>query len=122
MTHLHGKRLPRPGREPGQGPGHGPGHRKVLATVIGLVAALGLGTIGEAQAAPADRATATAPRWSDKPHGFASLDGGTTGGAGGKVVTVTDQASLVKYAAAEEPYVIRVSGAIAVGPSARTST
>ena len=48
--------------------------------------------------------------------GFASLAGGTTGGAGGKVVTVTDQASLAKYAAAEEPYVIRVAGSVAVAP------
>ena len=31
-------------------------------------------------------------------------------------MTVTDQAALATYAAAEEPYVIRVSGAIAVEP------
>ncbi|WP_128436674.1 pectinesterase family protein [Streptomyces cyaneus] len=111
MTHLHGKRLPRPG------------YGRVVATVLGLVAALCLGAVGEAQAVgPAPTAAATAPtdssadRWTDQPHGFASLAGGTTGGAGGKVVTVTDQASLAKYAAAEEPYVIRVSGAIAVEP------
>jgi pectinesterase len=106
---------------------------KVLAAVIGLVLALSLGAIGQAKAAtPAGTSaiagseaasvaagpagTSAADRWADTPHGFASLAGGTTGGAGGKVVTVTDQASLVKYAAAEEPYVIRVSGAIAVEP------
>lgn len=107
MTHLHGKRLPRPG------------YSKVVATVLGLVAALCLGAVGEAQAVSPAPAASTAPsvdRWTDQPHGFASLAGGTTGGAGGKVVTVTDQASLAKYAAAEEPYVIRVSGAIAVEP------
>ncbi|KOG33845.1 pectinesterase family protein [Streptomyces resistomycificus] len=105
MTHLHSKRLSRPG------------HGKVVAAVIGLAAALSLGAAGEAMAAPA-QAPASAPvdRWSDRAHGFASLAGGTTGGAGGKVVTVTDQASLAKYAAAEEPYVIRVSGSIAVEP------
>ncbi|MFJ4936579.1 pectinesterase family protein [Streptomyces pseudovenezuelae] len=91
----------------------------VLAAVLGLLAALSLGAIGQAGAvekAPADSRSAPADRWSDRAHGFASLAGGTTGGAGGKVVTVTDQAALAAYAAAEEPYVIRVSGAIAVEP------
>ncbi|MFF4258088.1 pectinesterase family protein [Streptomyces sp. NPDC001663] len=113
--HLHSKRLPGP--RPGAG--------KVLAAVIGLVAALSLGAIGQAKAAnPVGTSgsassvgtSAAADRWTDKPHGFASLAGGTTGGAGGKVVTVTDQASLARYAAAEEPYIIRVSGSIAVEP------
>ena len=109
MTHLHSKRLPVVGR--------------TLAAVVGLVAALGLGAVGEANAvtpaatdATASTTTASAARWTDQPHGFASLAGGTTGGAGGKVVTVTDQASLVKYAAAPEPYIIRVSGSIDVEP------
>ncbi|MFF7175989.1 pectinesterase family protein [Streptomyces pseudovenezuelae] len=91
----------------------------VLAAVLGLLAALSLGAIGQARAvekAPADSRSAPADRWSDRAHGFASLAGGTTGGAGGKVVTVTDQAALAAYAAAEEPYVIRISGAIAVEP------
>ncbi|WP_327427781.1 pectinesterase family protein [Streptomyces sp. NBC_01236] len=113
MTHLHSKRLP------------GPGLGRTLAAVVGLVAALTLGAVGQAKAADAEpkalseaasKTPSTMDRWSDQPHGFASLDGGTTGGAGGKVVTVTDQASLAKYAAAEEPYVIRVSGAVAVEP------
>ncbi|MFF3331354.1 pectinesterase family protein [Streptomyces sp. NPDC002888] len=109
MTHFHSKRLPRPGG--------------ALAAVAGLVAALALGTIGEARAAEPGPAPTSAPasapaasRWTDQPHGFASLAGGTTGGAGGKVVTVTDQAALAKYAAAQEPYVIRVAGAVAVEP------
>ncbi|MFI6206772.1 pectinesterase family protein [Streptomyces sp. NPDC051041] len=107
MTHFRGKRLPRPG--------HGrPG--TVVAAVIGLVAALGLGAVGQARAAPAERPAPDASRWSDRPHGFASLAGGTTGGAGGRVVTVTDQAALAEYAAAPEPYVIRVRGAITVEP------
>ncbi|MCI3277151.1 pectinesterase family protein [Streptomyces cylindrosporus] len=104
--HLHSKRLP--GSRPGAG--------RVLAAVIGLVAALSLGAIGQARAAVPLKASVAADRFSDQAHGFASLAGGTTGGAGGEVVTVTDQASLVKYAAAEEPYVIRVSGSIAVEP------
>ena len=79
MTHVPSKRLPRSG--------------PVLAAVLGLLAALGLGTVGEAKAAaPASSAAApAADRWSERAHGFASLAGGTTGGAGGKVVTVTAQ-------------------------------
>ena len=105
MTHFRSKSLPRPG--------------VALAAIAGLVAALGLGATGEARAAEPARAemsTPSAARWTDQAHGFASLAGGTTGGAGGKVVTVTDHASLAKYAAAEEPYVIRVAGAVAVEP------
>ena len=105
MTHFRSKSLPRPG--------------VALAAIAGLVAALGLGATGEARAAEPARAemsTPAAARWTDQAHGFASLAGGTTGGAGGKVVTVTDPASLAKYAAAEEPYVIRVAGSVAVAP------
>ncbi|WP_369270239.1 polysaccharide lyase family 1 protein [Streptomyces sp. R11] len=102
--HLDSKRL------------HRPGYGTVLAAVLGLVAALSLGTMGEANAASPTAASPSVDRWTDRPHGFASLAGGTTGGAGGEVVTVTDQASLAKYAAAEEPYVIRVRGAITAQP------
>src|SRR5687767_14776414 len=101
MTHLRSKRLPHRGR--------------TFAAVTALVASFVVGAFTPAEAAE-PVATTSSPRWSDTPHGFASLDGGTTGGAGGKVVTVTDQASLVRYASAEEPYVIRVEGAIDVEP------
>jgi pectinesterase len=96
------------------------------------VASLALGAITPAGAAAepapvketttgaAGAAGAAADRWTDKPHGFASLDGGTTGGAGGKVVTVTTQAGLERYAAAEEPYVIRVAGTITAEPFGAT--
>ncbi|WP_443049760.1 pectinesterase family protein [Streptomyces sp. NBC_00287] len=97
MTQLHGKRLPGAGR--------------TMAAVVGLIVALGLGAVGEADAAPGP-----VDRFNDRPHGFASLDGGTTGGAGGKVVTVTDHASLAKYAAAAEPYIIRVQGTVTAEP------
>ncbi|MGW0821200.1 pectinesterase family protein [Streptomyces sp. NPDC002845] len=109
MTHLRSKRLP--------------GRGRTLAAVTALVASFVIGAFTPAEAAEAaGSAEATGPgpeshrSRSDKPHGFASLAGGTTGGAGGKVVTVTDHASLAAYAAAEEPYVIRVSGAIDVEP------
>ncbi|MCQ4208815.1 right-handed parallel beta-helix repeat-containing protein [Streptomyces longispororuber] len=83
---------------------------RTRAALAALAATLGLTTLSpSAQAAPPDRFAATA-------HGFASLAGGTTGGAGGRVVTVTTQADLEKYAAAEEPYVIRVAATITAEP------
>ena len=48
--------------------------------------------------------------------GFATLGGGTTGGAGGEVVTVKDFADFKKYAEElETPYVIIVDGEINTG-------
>ncbi|GAA2674516.1 MULTISPECIES: RICIN domain-containing protein [Actinosynnema] len=53
--------------------------------------------------------------WSGTPDGFAGA-AGTTGGAGGTVVTATNFADLVKYASASTPHVIRVDRAITVTP------
>jgi pectate lyase len=50
-------------------------------------------------------------------EGFATLEGGTTGGAAGPSVTVSNQADLERYAGATEPYVIRVSGTISLTPA-----
>ncbi|KAH6617413.1 pectin lyase fold/virulence factor [Chaetomium tenue] len=52
----------------------------------------------------------------DSADGFASLNGGTTGGKGGTVVTVNNQADLVKYAGSDGKYVIKVSGKINISP------
>jgi pectate lyase/pectin methylesterase-like acyl-CoA thioesterase len=109
MTHLRSKRLP-------TWSGASPGVGRTLVAVAALLGSLGLGAVGEAEAEAATEVRGAPRSWSDRPHGFASLDGGTTGGAGGKVVTVTDQAALVKYASADEPYVIRVKGSIDVDP------
>lgn len=49
--------------------------------------------------------------------GFASLNGGTTGGNGGTVVTVSTQADLEKYAKASGKYVIKVKGTINISPT-----
>ncbi|MGI5483434.1 pectinesterase family protein [Streptomyces lavendofoliae] len=89
---------------------------RVSATVTALVAVLALGAVTPAEAAPPAPRPPAADRWADRPHGFASLAGGTTGGRGGKVVTVRTQADLARYAGAAEPYVIRVAGAIDVEP------
>ncbi|WP_030263766.1 pectinesterase family protein [Streptomyces violens] len=103
MPYLRSKRLP----------------VRVLAVTTALAAALGLGAQTPAGAAEPPRPPETAAAQgmsADRPHGFASLAGGTTGGAGGKVVTVRTQADLAKYAAADEPYIIRVAAAIDVAP------
>jgi pectate lyase/fibronectin type 3 domain-containing protein len=46
--------------------------------------------------------------------GFASMNGGTTGGAGGPTVTVTNEADLAYYVnrPAAQPYIVQVSGTI----------
>ncbi len=54
--------------------------------------------------------------WPSTPDGFASTGGGTTGGAAGPAVTVTNLADLTRYVTATEPYVIKVAGAITVTP------
>jgi len=79
----------------------------------------GLDSSGAAKSTPT-KGEAAPRKWSDVADGFASLDGmgqnGTTGGAGGKTVTVTNQVELVRYARAIEPYIIRVKGAIKLTP------
>ena len=56
----------------------------------------------------------------DKPDGFASISGNglgtTTGGMGGKTITVTTLADLQLYAKAAEPYIILVKGKIDAVP------
>ncbi|CAH0045847.1 unnamed protein product [Clonostachys solani] len=52
----------------------------------------------------------------DNADGFASLNGGTTGGNGGTVVTVSTFDDLKKYASASGKYVIKVSGRITASP------
>ena len=49
------------------------------------------------------------------PIGFATLNGGTTGGKGAQVVTATTYAELKMYAESSTAYVIRVQGTIANG-------
>lgn len=56
--------------------------------------------------------------YANAPDGFAGA-AGTTGGAAGATVTVTNQADLERYAASGTPYVIRVGAAITVSPYGR---
>lgn len=47
--------------------------------------------------------------------GFATVNGSTTGGEGGVVVTVTNSADFIQYATRAGPHIIRVQGTIAFG-------
>lgn len=76
----------------------------------------GWNPVGAVGAVEGGASTGTGRTWSDTADGFASTEGGTTGGAGGGTVTVTTQADLVKYASASAAYVIEVAGAIAISP------
>lgn len=55
-------------------------------------------------------------QWNDSPVGFASLNGGTKGGAGGETVTVQNQEELERYAGSSSPYIIRIKGKIKISP------
>ena len=81
--------------------------RSLTAGVVALTASAVLGVPQAAVAAPGTA------------DGFASVAAlgltGTTGGAAGPTVTVTTSADLARYAGANTPYTILVSGRISVG-------
>lgn len=62
--------------------------------------------------------------YADGPTGYAAMDGsgsqyqpgGTTGGAGGTIVTVTNYNDLSYYADQDEPYIIQIKGQIIAPP------
>ncbi|TDZ31008.1 Pectinesterase [Colletotrichum spinosum] len=81
-----------------------------LATVVKAIATAT--ATAAPQAGDADDCSGT-------PDGFASLNGGTTGGKGGKVVVVKTQADLEKYAGESGKYVIKVSGKITITPKGK---
>ncbi|KAL4865197.1 pectin lyase fold/virulence factor [Aspergillus spectabilis] len=67
-------------------------------------------------AAPALVAAQTCAKCDIEAHGFASLNGGTTGGKGGRIVTAKKLDDLIRYAASTEPLIIRVDGMIKAKP------
>ncbi|MFF8452412.1 polysaccharide lyase family 1 protein [Streptomyces leeuwenhoekii] len=86
--------------------------RRTAAVTLAAVlvgALLGAGPAGAAPAAPAPGALATADGFA----GVAALgQGGTTGGAGGAVVTATTTARFLDYISRPEPLIVQVSGTI----------
>lgn len=77
-----------------------------LTLLLAVLPALGAGAATNVTCAKCD----------DVAHGFASLNGGTTGGKGGRIVTATSHAELVAYANATEPLIIRVEGELTSEP------
>lgn len=77
--------------------------RNLLITIAAVSGAVAFGAAG----------LSFGRTWSDKADGFASVNAlgqdGTTGGAGGKTVTVATQADLEKYAAKEAPNVLFIA-------------
>jgi pectate lyase len=54
------------------------------------------------------------PVFEEGPVGFASLNGGTTGGKGGATVTVSDAAALLEAVSGTEPRVVQIQGTISL--------
>ncbi|KAI8295312.1 hypothetical protein K4K59_004642 [Colletotrichum sp. SAR11_240] len=90
----------------------------VVADAVAQATPTTLSTVVKATATPAAVAAA-ADDCSGTPDGFASLNGGTTGGKGGEVVVVKTQADLEKYAGSTGKYVIKVSGKITITPKGK---
>lgn len=92
----------------------------VIALIISIVVA-GMTTMSNVSAA-----TPASDPFASKPVGFASLNAlgqnGTTGGTGGKTVTVSNQKDLETYAASSSPYIIRVQGTIKITPFGKEIT
>lgn len=51
----------------------------------------------------------------DVAHGFASLNGGTSGGKGGRIVLANNWDDLKRYASQDGPLIVRVNGSIKSG-------
>ncbi|WP_444665247.1 pectate lyase family protein [Cellulomonas sp. CW35] len=85
-----------------------------LGATVALTATLGLAAVSTGAQAATGQAT-----------GFASLNGGTTGGAGGQTVTASTgtaiHAALCSRASSSTPITIQVSGTITVGNTAKVS-
>lgn len=78
-----------------------------------LVTAIGIG---------AQPKTSRASPVEELPVGWASVDGGTTGGQGGATITVSDAPSLVAHAQSTPPLIIRVSGTIHLSSPVRVKS
>jgi pectate lyase len=73
------------------------------------------GTAGDGASGAAGTAGTGEPTNPGQPIGFATLNGGTTGGASGQTVTATTYDQLKMYAESATAYVIRVEGTIENG-------
>ena len=71
---------------------------------------------------PAHADEQPAPKFESQPIGWASVEGGTTGGQGGPTVEVNDAETFLKRVRGDEPLVIRVSGTLNLRSSARVGS
>ncbi|MBT0769095.1 RICIN domain-containing protein [Kineosporia sp. J2-2] len=71
-------------------------------------------TTAAASTSAAATTTSAGRTWSNTADGFASTDGGTTGGAAGQTVTVKTYDDLVKYATSSSAYVVKIAATIKV--------
>jgi pectate lyase len=94
-----------------------PGNAGITSIIRAAIALLVAGCLA---AAAAEQAELPPREWSEKADGFASVNAmgqnGTTGGTGGYVVTVTNQAELARFAMVPDPCIIRVKGTIHITP------
>ncbi|SPT60284.1 pectate lyase family protein [Actinomadura madurae] len=83
--------------------------------LIGTLAAALAATAATAAPATGAAAPARPAAAADaSPVGYASMNGGTTGGASGATVTAANADQLDSYATSSTPYTIRITGTIAV--------
>ena len=94
--------------------------RALAGAVAAAILVMGGASLARAGEAPAKKVELPPREWPDVADGFASVNAmgqnGTTGGAGGYVVTVTNQADLERYAMVPDPCIIRVKGTIKITP------
>lgn len=101
--------------------------RRLRARAAGVAIALGAAAAAGALTGAGATATAAAPGGpsplaESSPVGYASLNGGTTGGAGGTTVTATSAAQLTDYASRSGKYVIQVSGSISLSSMTKVTS
>ncbi|MCO5973525.1 pectate lyase family protein [Actinoallomurus soli] len=91
--------------------------------ILGLV--LGAGALTGTGATAKTARTAAAPvaaAYESSPVGFASMNGGTTGGAGGTTVTVTTASQLTDYASRSGSYIIKVNASISLSSMTKVTS
>ncbi|MEU4835576.1 right-handed parallel beta-helix repeat-containing protein [Streptosporangium sp. NPDC023615] len=97
--------------------GHVSRRAALRAVAAGAVLAAALPSV-PAGASATSAVTAAGSAVAAAPVGFASVDAlgrnGTTGGAGGRTVTVTDAASFLEHIDSKETLIIRVAGTIEI--------
>jgi pectate lyase len=97
--------------------GSATGGKATGGTATGGVATGGTATGGRASGGTTGTGGSQGTCGTAKPIGFATLNGGTTGGLGGQTVTVTTFADLKSYAESATAYIIMVQGTISNGAS-----